>query len=85
MNAKCSGKNSEENHYEEENSDNDNKDFKHEEEEERGEEEEVEEEEEGQDLFFNNLFGKTYITKCGSHLAFSFAKKIAGDLALFYR
>jgi hypothetical protein len=27
-------------------------------------------------LFLNNLFGKTYITNCGSPLAFSFAKKI---------
>ncbi len=35
-------------------------------------------------LFLNNLFGKTYITNCGSHLAFSFAKIIVGDLALFY-
>jgi hypothetical protein len=26
-------------------------------------------------LFLNNLFGKTYITNCSSHLAFSFAKK----------
>jgi hypothetical protein len=34
-------------------------------------------------LFFNILFHKTYITNCGSHLAFSFAKKIAGNLALF--
>ncbi len=46
MKAKCSGKNSEKNHYEEEDSDNDNKDFKHKE---GGEEEEVEEEEKGQD------------------------------------
>ncbi len=35
-------------------------------------------------LFLNNLFGKTYITNCRSHLAFSFAKKNAGNLALFY-
>ncbi len=36
-------------------------------------------------LFLNNLIGKTYTTNCGSHLAFSFTKKIAGGLALFYR
>ncbi len=49
MNAKCSGKKNEENHYEEDNNDNDNKDYKHKEEEEGEEEEEVEEEEEGQE------------------------------------
>jgi hypothetical protein len=36
-------------------------------------------------LVLNKLIGKTYITSCGIHLAFSLAKKIAGDLALFHR
>jgi hypothetical protein len=33
----------------------------------------------------NNLIDKIYITSCGIHLAFSLAKKNAGDLALFHR
>jgi hypothetical protein len=36
-------------------------------------------------LVLNNLTGTTYITSWGIHLAFSLAKKIAGDLALFHQ
>ena len=31
------------------------------------------------------MIDKTYITSCGIHLAFSLAKKNAGDLALFHQ
>ncbi len=36
-------------------------------------------------LVLNNLIDKTCIMSCSIHLAFSLAKKNAGDLALFYQ